>query len=231
MGLFDAIGDAVSSVVDTVSDVVDTVGDLAGALGPIASIAGLAFPPLGIAASVAGMVSGAVGQAVNLASKTLADESGMPKFLLGDIFKLVESVVGGLKGDTDPKCDHACSQEFGPKLQEFAEDFGKSIADFAKGILDIGTEETQGAKGGSSSWLTAIAKAMGEAAGKHADNLVKLSKQIQDAAGSKEEGAAGKATALQAEFQAEAQMFSMLQNAFSTAIKSIGEGMTTMARK
>jgi hypothetical protein len=38
-------------------------------------------------------------------------------------------------------------------------------------------------------------------------------------------------SAAQAELQAEGQMFSMLQNAFSNVIKSIGEGMTTMARK
>jgi ribosomal protein S11 len=36
---------------------------------------------------------------------------------------------------------------------------------------------------------------------------------------------------MQAEFQAESQMFKMFQEAISTMIKSIGEGLSSVARK
>ena len=74
--------------------------------------------------------------------------------------------------------------------------------------------------------------------------MVELSNKINDLsaknkgidpksdAGKKEQADnAAETSAAQAEFQAEGQMFSMLQNSFSNAIKSIGEGLTTMARK
>ena len=85
---------------------------------------------------------------------------------------------------------------------------------------------------------------MGAAAGDHMKNMINLSNKINDLsakgkgidattdAGKKEQADnAAETSAAQAEMQAEGQMYSMLQNAFSNTIKSIGEGLTTMARK
>jgi hypothetical protein len=202
----------------------------------VTSVASVAFPPLGIAMSAANLLQGAIGGAVGQAVGQLTQQCGMPGFLGSMVKDIIQDVIGKLTKPSDPQCDHACHQHFGHEIQDFAKDFSKSVFDGAKAIMDQGNnDETSGAKGGkgggASSWLVAIAKAMGSAAGKHADKLVELSNKIDQSSQSKDKGAAGDNTALTMEFQAESQMLSMLQNAFSTAIKSIGEGLTTAARK
>jgi hypothetical protein len=92
-----------------------------------------------------------------------------------------------------------------------------------------GLEKNKGAHGGGGSWLEAIAEAMGNALGQMAQKLVDESNSLQSLAGNQNDAQQFQAT--MAKFQADAQMFSMLSNAFSTAIKSIGDGMTTMASK
>ena len=99
-----------------------------------------------------------------------------------------------------------------------------------------GLEKNKGAHGaaggGGGSWLEAIAEAMGNALGQMAQKLVDESNQLQSLAGNQNDpSGAQQFQATMAKFQADAQMFSMLSNAFSTAIKSIGDGMTTMASK
>jgi hypothetical protein len=88
-----------------------------------------------------------------------------------------------------------------------------------------------GANGGGGSWLEAIAQAMGDALGQMAQKLVSESTALQGLAGDSSGSGAQQFQATMAKFQADSQMFSMLSNAFSTAIKSIGDGMTTMASK
>lgn len=88
-----------------------------------------------------------------------------------------------------------------------------------------------GANGGGGSWLEAIAEAMGDALGQMAQKLVSESTALQGLAGDSSGSGAQQFQATMAKFQADSQMFSMLSNAFSTAIKSIGDGMTTMASK
>ena len=201
----------------------------------VSGVAGVAFPPLGIAMSAANLLTQALGPALNGVVQQLTQQCGMPKFI-GDIVQnVVKGVLDGLHKPSDPKCDQACHNDFGHKIQDFVKDFGKSVFDGAKSIMDqFQGDETSGTKGGGKkgggNWLVAIAKAMGDAAGKHAEKLVDLSKQIESAQGAGGEEAK-KVTGLQAEFQAESQLFSMLQNAFSNAIKSIGEGLSTMGRK
>ena len=88
-----------------------------------------------------------------------------------------------------------------------------------------------GSRGGG--WLVALARAMGSALGKQASEMVELSGKLDDLAGySKDDTAsASEFQKTMSEFQATSQLFGMLSNAFSNAIKAIGEGMSSMARK
>lgn len=91
--------------------------------------------------------------------------------------------------------------------------------------------------GRGASWLMAIAQAMGEAQGKLAAKMVAKSEEINAASdkaggtGKEAEAAAMDFQKAMTEFQALSQLFSMTSNASSTAMKSIGEGMTAVARK
>lgn len=89
----------------------------------------------------------------------------------------------------------------------------------------VGTNESS-AGSGSKSWLVAIAQALGTMLGEKAETM----KGLVDKMNSADENGKEFNMAL-TEFQAESQMFSMLSNASSTAIKSIGEGLTSNARK
>ncbi|KIQ97144.1 MULTISPECIES: hypothetical protein [Lysobacteraceae] len=90
------------------------------------------------------------------------------------------------------------------------------------------------AKGGKGkSWLVAIAQALGGIMGDKAAKLVELTGKMDKlaAANPEDQKAAKQFQKTMMEFQAQSQLFSMISNASSTAIKSIGEGMTTVARK
>jgi hypothetical protein len=80
-------------------------------------------------------------------------------------------------------------------------------------------------------WLQAIAYAMGIALGNMANKLANESQNLQSLSGSASGSGAQQFEAALAQFQADSQVFSMLENAFSTAIKALGEGNTTMASR
>ncbi len=102
------------------------------------------------------------------------------------------------------------------------------------GLRQVDNANAGGAKKG---WLHAIAQAMGDAQGKLAARMVGLSQTLSNLAGpasGKGPGAEQAAKEFQVamtDFQATSQLFSMTSNASSTALKSIGEGMTAVARK
>ncbi len=227
--MFDKIIGAATDLVSSAAKLASSAAELATAVAP------LAFPQLAIAQAASGLLSEAIGGAVNQVAQQLQRECGMPSFVK-DIIGDVVSKFLGCQPPVDLDCRQACNDRFGQEIRDFAQDFGKSVIDFAKSIMDLGNDRDaegcgKGGKSGSS-WLVAIAKAMGAAAGKHAEKLVELSNKIDQASASGQGGDAAKeVTGLQAEFQAESQMFSMLQSSFSNAIKSIGEGMSQMARK
>jgi hypothetical protein len=71
-----------------------------------------------------------------------------------------------------------------------------------------------------------LAKNLGEMQGEFMDDAMANLDTM------KEKGKKSKAFSVaQSEFSANMQMFSLMANASSTAIKSIGEGMTALARK
>lgn len=88
-----------------------------------------------------------------------------------------------------------------------------------------------GTSGAGNNWMEAIAKAMGEALGRLSQKVVDESQQLNSLAGNSSQNGAQQFQSVMAEFQADSQTLSMLSNAFATAIKSIGEGMQTMASK
>ena len=96
-----------------------------------------------------------------------------------------------------------------------------------------GQQQSGGTSGGGDgeSWLEAIAKAMGQALGTMAQNLVNESNQLSSLSGNSSSSGAQQFQTVMAKFQAHSQLFGMLSDAFSNAIKSIGQGMQTMGSK
>jgi hypothetical protein len=88
-----------------------------------------------------------------------------------------------------------------------------------------------GRKGSAGSWLEAIAQAMGEVLGQKASKMVELSDKIAKTAGKEGKQAAAANARATSEMQATSQMFNLMQSGFTNAIKTMGEGLTQMARK
>lgn len=207
------------SVSNFVSGAVNTLSDIAQVAAP------LLFPQATLAMTAFNLISQAGGDAVNQAAQQLCKEAGMPKFLQDIIGKIVKEVLSQIQKPSDGECDKAARDKCGDSVRDFTNDLAKSIFELAKRIKCGGEDEE-----GGSSWLVAIAKAMGKAAGKHAERVAELANKI-DSLNGDDPAQAKEATKLQNEMQGESQMLSLMQNAFATALKTIGESMSTMARK
>lgn len=228
-------------------------GGLLGSIGGI--VGGIFGGPIGamIGQAVGNLVQDAIGGAVKDTVNDLQKEHGMPKFL-GDLIKdKVDEVIGGLKDTNVPaEAETAAKEHFGSDLDAFKSEFQQNLM---KNILDaMGEEETKGRGGkgasgsGGGGWLQAIAKAMGKTLGEKASEMVRLSNKMSelndakattnaDSSLSKEEKTTANEQNAQefnetmTQFQATSQEYSMLNNVFSTAIKALGEALSSMARK
>jgi uncharacterized protein YPO0396 len=214
-------------------------------LGLLTSVASMFFPPLAIASSLSNLLTQAVGQAFSQAINQLVQQSGLPKFLGEMIKNMAQQVLGGQQQQSSPEVDQAVGGNQGVKdwLSKFTEDLTSQIVESSRKAME--SKQAKEGKGGKkatvSSWLEAIAQAMGEIAGDKAAKMVELSQKMADlnAEGkgiSKDDTQAQQANArafseTQSLFQAASQEFSILQNTFANAIKSIGEGLTAMGRK
>jgi hypothetical protein len=211
------------------------------------SVASVAFPPLGLATSAANLLTGGVGQAVMGMANQLVKESGMPKFVQDMIGDVVKNVTQNLTHPSDHNCDHAVREHCGNTLADLVGKLTRQLVDSVNKQMEEcgGSDKSRGSKGAKSgqSWMQAIAQAMGDAAGKKAGELVKFSNQLKEIASRDHSDLKGDAltqaqskdaaeqASVNAQFQAASQEFNMLQSAFSNAIKSIGEGISTMSRK
>lgn len=208
-------------------------------LGLVMNIASMAFPPMALATSLANMVQQAVGQALMGAVQQLVQQ-GMPRFLGEAIKNMLGEILQNLQQPTEPGADEAVQGNFREELQDLTKELMEAIVAGAQALMkmDKGDGQSGASKSGkkATSWLEAIALAMGEAAGNKAAKMVELSNKLAtlSSAGGGDKAqqkAAKEMNAVNAQFQATAQEYNMLQTAFSTAIKAIGEGMSAMARK
>ena len=205
-----------------------------GGLGALGGIAAMAFPPAGLAMAAANLLAPAIGEAVNGAAKQLAQECGMPKFLLDVISKVVDEVVGKNKQPCDPGCEAAAggNRDVQESKQNFIQDMLKGIFDAVKDEME-GNKKCGGGKGDSGSWLEALAKALGKVAGEKAAKMVNISNQITELSsqgGSKEEQAQ-KSTELQSQLNGVSKEFSQFMETINNVVKGIGDGLTSVARK
>lgn len=162
----------------------------------------------------------------------------MPKFLANEVKAKIDEAVQQLLAKSQqgvtPEAAGQAKEVAGDWMQQFIQDSAKQIVDEVK--KQMKADGKSDGKAGAESWLVAIAKAMGSTMGDRAAKMVKLSNDIANTTtGSKDpakqQESAKQMQLLNAEFQATSQEFSLLQNAFSTAIKSIGEAMSSVARK
>jgi len=180
----------------------------------------------------------------------LVESMAMPQFMKDDAMKQINNIGDSYKGDTPEGAqegiDKLLSQSgnsgggskgsgetsgSGSSSNSKANDVMSGTMDMIKKSMQDSTEsatQSSGGSGGTGNWLAILARALGQTAGKHLKSMVDLGNKMGgiDSKENPEEFAK-----IQAEFQAEAQIFKMFQEAIGTMIKSIGEGMSSVARK
>lgn len=188
-------------------------------------VAGMAFPPLGIGLSLMNMFAPVLGQALQGGLQQLCQQGGMPKFVADMVGELLQQVVQQFQQQCqgqegwNPECDqHMQQQGAGGDMQDFANDFNKSFVDNA--LHCIGDKKHKGA----SSWLEALAQALGQSLDQQAQKIQDLSSQITD------QNAKDKPSTM-TELQTASQRMSFMMSAADQIIKTLGEALGTMARK
>ncbi len=226
-------------------------------LGDIGGLIGAEFGPIGsmIGEAIGNMLQKAVSDAVSQAADQLQEQNGMPPFLAN----MVKDTASEQAAQNQSNVPAGVQQEAQDKYGAVISDMTNQMASFIASNAAHKHKESGGS--GAGGWLEAIAQAMGDCLGQQASALVDLSNKMQGemptpttgstgstgtpgvtgATGAKNTtssstGGSNTAQAAQfnqdmTQFQALSQQYSILQNTFSTAIKSLGEALTGMARK
>jgi hypothetical protein len=200
-------------------------------------------------------VEQAVVEGVQFALSRLRREDGLPAYLgqalqdqvtrTNDQWR-VESAVWGLPASV------ASQATWCDSLQALSGELANDL------VLSVRQQlQTDGSSAGAgnparrsgTSWMQAIARAMGQVLGSKASRMVELSQQMQDLSARTQSPAgsaanplddasrsqqlldASESQRLNTEFQATGQEFNLLQTTFSTAMKTLGEGMASIARR
>lgn len=185
----------------------------------------------------ASAVSNVLGITLGDVVKAAIAQTPLPDFLKDATSELIDKAVSDSKQSTSTEAEDSAFDWFGDVVQQAAQDAVDE---------SVGRANDSGAKGGN--WLAALAAALGEVAGKHLSNAVELADQIgamedidvsestdpgtaADENATKRADQAREMTVLQSQMQAETQMFKMTQEATTTIIKSVGEALSSTARK
>lgn len=233
------MGSAVSSVFGG--------GGSGGILGAVGGIVGGIFGgPIGamIGQAIGGMLQQAIGNGLNSAVDTLVKEHGMPKFLGDEVKSTVNKVIGQLvqqsQQGVSAEATATAQTHFGDAIKNFESTLSDGIA---QGVVDLLRSQNGGSKGGkptAGGWLQAIASVMGSALGAKAKEMVNLSQQINEAGAAKAKAKVGsdeyskqadEFNKLMTQFQATSQEYNYLNSTFTTALKGLGEALSSMARK
>lgn len=232
------MGSAVSSVLGG--------GGSGGILGAVGGIVGGIFGgPIGamIGQAIGGLFQQAIGNGLNSAVDNLVKEHGMPKFLGDEVKSTVNKVIGQLLQQSQQgvsgEAAATAKKNFGDSIKQFEQVLSDSVT---QGVVDAlrGQNGTKGGKPTAGGWLQAIASVMGNALGAKAKEMVNLSQQINDAGAAKAKEKVGsdeyakqadEFNKLMTQFQATSQEYNYLNSTFTTALKGLGEALSSMARK
>lgn len=189
-------------------------------------------------------VNGAIGNILGFTFgdliKQVINDSPLPDFLKDAAGEAIDGAVADERAVSTPEAEAATQEEMGDALMDLVRGMADAADEMMKEEAEGGTEG--GVKGGANglgggNWLVALAKALGEVAGEHLGRSVALAGEISANAGAGGEGPeaqqaqAEKMTALQAEMQAETQMFKLAQEGLTTIVKNVGEALSSTARK
>ena len=183
--------------------------------------------------------------------KDIIKDSNLAPAIKDKAMDIIDSYIAKMQKPTIPATQDFIDSKLGGQINAQADNVKKDIMSEMFNNETVGVEGNNRKEGKDGKhWLVALAEAMGNIAGKHLKNMIELADKIgnvgndkgqsntrtsgneTDSTGTKTDpDEAKKMAKLQAEFQAESQMFKMVSESASTLVKSIGESLSTLARK
>jgi hypothetical protein len=149
---------------------------------------------------------------------------------LGDFAKnMLMNAVNQAQSDYTPQptsasCQDAVDDAFGEQAKAQGREFGENLLD------SIMSSENDGK--GKKSWLVVLAEGMARVATEHLHKMIDAQEQMEKSGENNDKKeASSEFTEGQAKFQAESKLFSMAIEATSTALKAVGDGLASLARK
>ncbi len=215
------------------------LGSIVGALTNPTTLLQLAMGPAGWASIAMKTVMTAVAQEV---IKQVGQQLGLPQSVINMAQQAfsASSGSGNLGQQSISQAVSGLGQQFGlSPAQEGT--IGREANDVVGKLVEKMTEKLRQGQdddgegsgsgkasgGGSGSRLVALARALGKIIDKKMDDIIAKSKTLD---GDKANGGKQQAT-ISAEIQALSQEIGFISNALNNSIKSIGESLSTMARK
>lgn len=207
------------------------LGGLTRSLVNPISLASLAMGPAGWASLAVRTLGTAIGKEV---LQQLGQQLGLPQSainLVQDGFSMATGSMGGPATIAEAVASLAQNFDLSPsqqgELQRAAEsdsrDMFQQLSDaFQSGEAQAKAQSSRGGK--ARSWLQAIADSMSAVLDKKVQDMDRMSQSL-DKQGS------NRSTKMSTDLQVAGQEFSFLMNTSSTVIKTIGEGLSGMARK
>jgi hypothetical protein len=161
---------------------------------------------------------------------SVIDGSGLPQGMKDIVKDFIGDFLSTNKQESSNGCQSAVdSSDYGSAINDAGYSTAQSLGDEAD-------QKCNGGKG-SGNWLVALAGALSEVQAKFLnqamENMDEMKSNTADKNDSKKEAAAkrDKFLTAQSEYQANIQMFNMVANMTATSLKSLGEGLTSIARK
>lgn len=209
------------------------LGGIVGGIGEIAGgvVGGMFGGPIG--AQIGSMIGGMAGDMIGDAMQDAGDRSNLPQQQIDDAknalmealnqyidTKLLAGGFNEMKQNLSPFDNAAVQKEMDNTVSQ--------MADVIQGYLDQHAKdnvEGEGDKEGKS-WLEVLAASMGKMLGERAQKMMDASEKMKNAGDDQQAFFDANS-----DFQAQGQMFSMLNNAASNILKTIGQAINTMASK
>lgn len=165
------------------------------------------------------------GDFLNKGINSLIDNSFLPDFLKDAAKDVVGNVIGSFQETISPEAQEAVDRNLGEGVSNYVDDIIESIKDELSGG-EHRKESGGGREGGH--WLIALAKAMGKVAGEQVERMEMLQNELADI---DQEEEASEFIQKNAELTATSQLFKMTSESMNTVLKSLGEGLSAIARK
>jgi hypothetical protein len=155
--------------------------------------------------------------------KSVIDGSSLPQGLKDAVKDFIDDFLSTEQSSSSYGCQSAVdSSDYGSALSQAGYSNAKALGDETN-------EECSGEGGSGKNWLVALAGSLGELQHKFLEKALENMDTMESTAGNDDQEK--EFLKAQSEYQANIQMFNMMANMTATSLKTLGEGLTAIARK